>query len=230
MRISEKNQREMAERVKEVLEEFKTEVDTVPAFSNEVLNLVSVLTDIDNTSRLFHNILEGKTDKVYDAENAMISLALKFAKVLNVYASIKGLEELKAASKIGYTDFYNMRNIDKLEGAGNILKHAESHISDISDYGVTPSDLTAFEQAIKNFRDCLNDRAEKRSERGAYREKLTSLFADMNTIIKERLDSLIILFKESNRIFYDAYWKARVIKDIGGKHAQPQEEGVTDGV
>jgi len=224
MRLRERNQREMGQKVKIVLDEFAAKVNTIPVFQDVHLQFASVLQDIDITDEQYTNLLKGRTEKAHTAEEEMVNLAVKIGKVLNIFAQVKNLPEVKAISDVTHSDFYYVRNAVCLQKAETIFKHVEANLTTLADFGITSADLNEFEQAIKNFRDAIDTRGESFNEKHAMREKLDKLFVKMNDILKNQLDNFIELFKNSDPVFYDEYWSARVIWDIGGKHVKPDDD------
>ena len=51
--------------------------------------------------------------------------------------------------------------------------------------------------------------------KSATRQTLSQLFDQADLVLKTEIDALMENFKADNKMFYDQYWSARVIKDLG---------------
>ncbi|NCQ19599.1 MAG: hypothetical protein GW805_14895, partial [Ignavibacteria bacterium] len=65
------------------------------------------------------------------------------------------------------------------------------------------------------------------TDRSATRVALTKLFEKTDALLNEEADMLVEVVKESQPDFYNQYFAARVIKDLGGSHTKPADEDKT---
>ncbi len=56
---------------------------------------------------------------------------------------------------------------------------------------------------------------------------LTELFAKADELLKDEADGIVEVVKETQADFYNQYFSARVIKDLGGSHTKPDDEDKT---
>ena len=83
-----------------------------------------------------------------------------------------------------------------------------------------PSDLTTFRTEIDAFTASKTNIGTGKAERTGTRSSLTECFAEVDTLLTGTIDKLMEGFRKKDPEFYNAYWSARVIRDIGGSHTK----------
>ena len=61
----------------------------------------------------------------------------------------------------------------------------------------------------------------------AIRKTLSELFDKADDLLREESDAIVEVLKETKLSFYNQYFAARVIKDLGGSHTKPEDEDKT---
>jgi hypothetical protein len=86
----------------------------------------------------------------------------------------------------------------------------------LAPYTITAEKITALGQSIDSYRHYADSKDTRFAESKAAREVLFNLFADADELLREDIDTLVELVKNNNSDFYNQYFAARTIKDIGG--------------
>jgi hypothetical protein len=116
-----------------------------------------------------------------------------------------------------------MRDTDLVSKATAIHATATEVISSLADFGITAATLTDLSSQISAFDASLGAREGGVAERSAARIALAELFDKADETLKKDLDKLIELVKKDAPQFYNAYYGARVIKDLGHR-SKPKAE------
>ena len=75
--------------------------------------------------------------------------------------------------------------------------------------------LTGLQEKIDAFGEALNGKDTGFTNRSALRKELNEKFDAADELLKEHFDTLVELVRKSNTLFYDRYFAARGIKDLG---------------
>jgi hypothetical protein len=159
-----------------------------------------------------------------EAESQMIDLCVKVAKALYVIGFSTGDKVLMSLLGMSPSRFYHKDNTTAMTLALQISDLAQAHASELTDYGYTPEKLTAIATAIETFRSLI---LKPRETIGVRKQKITNLkqlFASLNSTLYDKLDNLIVLFKDSHPDFYGEYRTARNLIQTSARHKKSVAE------
>lgn len=103
------------------------------------------------------------------------------------------------------------------ETANRIAGLATTNLTGLADYNLAQADLTAFGKMISNFHDAKTGPRTAIAKRSAKTKALPPGVKSVKSILRNRLDKEMLLFKKSNPDFYAGYLAARVTVDRHGK-------------
>jgi hypothetical protein len=189
-------------------------VSSIPVLQNAHDEFTNLLSQIEAKNNEYINMTAGKTDDKDDKEETMINSAMRTASALSVYGRINSLPDMTSRNSIAISTFKRMRDNDLLGKAKQIHSDAAGIADQLADYGITPEDLTAFNDAISAYESAMDSKESSFAERSAARQALSELFDDADSVLKDKLDNMMELFANSNSEFYNQYQSARVIKDL----------------
>jgi hypothetical protein len=113
--------------------------------------------------------------------------------------------------------FYHTHNQTTLTLAKIIAAEAAAHNSILNDYGITAADLMELNAAIAQFESFINAPSGVIGERKMYTGNLRELFVDADSIVYDKLDKLIRLFKTSSPEFFTLYSNARNVVNTAAR-------------
>ena len=94
-----------------------------------------------------------------------------------------------------------------------IYAAGQEHLDGLGEYGVTAPTLSAFKRTIDTFEGLIPKPRNHRGKKAAATKALPKLLRQADTILKKRLDKMVVQFAESNADFVDKYDTARSIVD-----------------
>lgn len=211
----EENKLNMFNSVLAVLNEHETAVSEIPALAETITQFQSEVTAIVETDNQYGQSTSGKTaEKNVAVEEAIVCL-LPVRAALYALALKNKDEELKAVSSSTESYLKKLRDVELVKTAEQILQTAQQRINGLTPYKITSEKLTA----LKNKIDAVKSKGGKKdtgfSNKSALRKSLTEKFDNADEILSEHLDTMMELVRQDNVQFYNQYFSARVIKDLG---------------
>jgi hypothetical protein len=202
----------MAQRVADTFEKYEPEYSTIAPMVATVAALKENVGSIREALKEQQAVsVTASTQEKRAAEARMILPCVKLANVLYVIGFSADNKELINLQGLSERSFYNLEGNAKPALAKRLLELARLHEGELSAYGVTPEELTTTEQAVADFTAML---AKPHEAIGARKQKTTNLaqlFATLDSTLYDRLDKLMVLFKQSQPAFYGEYRTARNI-------------------
>lgn len=220
MTKSEENKFSTYRVVLSVLDENQTAVATLPALSSAVTNFKTLVSDISVRDTEYTTSISGKTRAKNLVEDELIDILIPLAESLNAYASRNKIEDLKAKSKVSRTKLKGMRDTDMISKVRLIHGLLDSNIAVLSDFGITSVKVTDLLNKIIEYEAALGVKETSFATKSATRQTLSQLFDQADLVLKTEIDALMENFKAGNKMFYDQYRSARVIKDLGLGHEE----------
>jgi hypothetical protein len=164
----------------------------------------------------------GKVAAKVQAEDQLVGALIPIASALFVHAGARKDPELKQKSDISETALRRVRDTELVAKASSLLKTANQYASALGDFGVTPAMLTECQSKLDAFNASIGQSESGAAERVAARTNLLELFDVADKTLTEELDRLMELVRGSQTQFYNEYFAARVIKDLGVRHRPVQ--------
>ena len=205
----------MYETVIETLDNFTTQVATIPALVTAKSDLVNQTVAIRALNTIQEMSTKGKTEDKAQRKTTLADSAYAVAASTQAYASVND-----------NNDLYQLVNFSRsaLRGSDDeiiqqrcqlIHDQANAIVADLADYGVIPDTLTGLQGLIDAW--ATNSQAPRTAiaTRAAATEEMPDEFGKADDILKKQMDKLMANFYTTDRKFYDTYFKARKIVDAG---------------
>lgn len=157
----------------------------------------------------------GVTKDKAAAEEAAISKAVSVASATYAYASVVGNNGLKDEVNYSPSELRKSRDTILIDRLRVILNAANTHAADLVDYGIAAADLAELDALVIAFEDQVQNPRAAISERATATGALQALFDETDIILKEQLDKLMEVYRNTSFQFYSQYKKARLIIDLG---------------
>lgn len=110
----------------------------------------------------------------------------------------------------------NKMPADVLEATGkNISELAMANIAALADYGITAADVTALDNLTTAFHGAKSEPRAAVVDRKKQTDSLSGAIANVRSILRNRLDKQMTMYRRTNGEFYAGYLAARVIVDRG---------------
>lgn len=220
MNLHESNKYNMYTTTSGVLDANKAKVDNVPKLAAGAVKLGEGILKIKTVDKQYDDKSSPKGEVKRQARNAVVLSTLHVGHVLFAYSEDENDEELKAKVDISESELHSMRDDELGTKAENYYTLANGLIASLADFGLVPSDLTTFRTEIDAFIASKTNIGTGKAERTGTRSSLTECFAEVDTLLTGTIDKLMEGFRKKDPEFYNAYWSARVVRDIGGSHTK----------
>jgi hypothetical protein len=152
---------------------------------------------------------QGATKEKSSAIDNLVELSLKVANPLYVYAFDINDNRLLKKVNVNKSSFYRDHDQAALTLAKIIVAEGKDHSEALLNYGITDADITALDAAITQLDELITAPSGVIGERKMYTGNLKELFVTADSIIYDKLDKLIRLFKTSSPEFFTLYSNAR---------------------
>lgn len=215
MKKTTNNRVNMLTSVSRVLTQHQTTWQDHEAFAEGVTAFLNFLPDIEEQSQIILGTVGAASAKKL-AARALNTAAVEIMGAVASYAEDNaeaGLGARVAYSESGVT---RGKTSDVVARCKNIHAAATENLAALGKYGVTADKLTTFNGRISAFdrlKVAPRDNVVTRRAAGEFQEQL---LRDANTILRDKLDRLVVQFKAADPTFYEAYYAARVVVDARG--------------
>ena len=215
--------------VQKVTNTHSAEWQGLPAYATIFASFEDAISQIRNTRLVQEGQITGITKDKAQAQNNAIEKAIQVATAVFAYASIQNNNTLK--DKVSYSPSELRRSrdtilIDRLEV---IHEAATSVLAELANYGLTQADLDEFSALITSYTNMVEDPRVAITNRARATKDLKSIFKTADKILKEQLDKLMLQYKKTAPEFYQQYFNARLIIDLGIRHKKDEDEEGDEG-
>jgi hypothetical protein len=211
----ETNKYNMYKAVAAVMESNSTLLTEYPVFGEALNSFKESITQIDAVDKKYLTAADGKTKTKSNAEDDLLEEIMPIKSALYALAITTKNEELKVLTVDSEWTLKKMRDAEFLKKAELIKGEAAERLTALATYKITEAMLTGLQEKIDAFGEALNGKDTGFTNRSALRKELNEKFDAADELLKEHFDTLIELVRKSNTLFYDQYFAARGIKDLG---------------
>jgi hypothetical protein len=202
----------MAQRVSETLKRYETEYSNIAPMVAVVAELNEGIKNIRDTQKEHVAVnVSASTLEKRTAETQMILPSVRIANAFYVIGFNSDNKDLITLHGFSENSFYRLSGNASLALARQMLDLANNYANELKNYGITETEIKTLEKAIETFNTTLGKPMDTIGERKQRTTNLMQLFAGLDSIFYDKLDKLMILFKQSSHDFYDEYRTARNI-------------------
>lgn len=145
------------------------------------------------------------------------ALAIKvsgLAGVLKAYSIEQGDQDLATAVSTSKTAILKMREHEIAPFAKKITSIAEEQLANLADFGITIESNTEILSTLEDFNSLIGKPRIILNQRYAALGSLDELISETSSLLRDKMDNVLLMFRESNPEFYDGYQRARTIVDL----------------
>lgn len=215
MTKKEENKMTMYAGVISVAHENESVIEKVPALKEAFKSFADATEQIEKHDRMYKSVSAGSTAAKSTAAEDLIERAMPVANALYVYGRKSNNEQLKSECGLFESHFRKVRDTELAQKVSRILELVAAHKEALVQFGVTDEQIRSLDQAAARYRELLGRKEEKHAEAKVSREALFDAFDRADDILREDVDSLMELVKAGNPDFYNRYYAARMIRDLG---------------
>ena len=195
----------------------------VQAFAASFAKLDALVSQILEKDKERMGKTSGKSAAKNEAEDALTASTLMIAAALSALGQTRGNAELKQRAHLPESTFRSARSTEQINISNLMYDLAKSNQEGLTAFGVTPEMIEGLKSRVTAFDAALKDIASGMAERIGARTALAEMFGKADELLREELDPEMHIFRLTDPEFYSDYRAARVIKDIGVRHAKTPE-------
>jgi hypothetical protein len=215
----------MLQVVVHTLDENESLYAHIPVFVSAVKELKSTVKKIETeTLRQSAADRKGATDEKQEAEMELVNRTVTVANVLSVLALDTKNSTLSEKVKVTKNMLYRQHDNVMLSIARRVRAEVYANAGSLESYGLSKDVLSALETAIARYETLIVAPRIVVTETKQITSNIARLFAETDTLLNDRLDKLMSLFKLSEPNFYAIYFNARNIINTAARKRK-QEEG-----
>jgi hypothetical protein len=186
------------------------------AVSDTVDDLNDGITDINNSAGKQQTPTTGAADAKAQVRHDYEEQILVIASQISALAEVKGDANLAAQVELTLSSLDKLSD-DGLEETGTrVSALATNNLAALVDYGIVQADITALNTFTSQFHTAKTAPRTALADRASQTATLPDKITEVTSLLRNRLDKLMMKFKKSNAEFYAGYLSARVIVDRGG--------------
>lgn len=167
---------------------------------------------------------EGFTTQKEQKHLTLVKLTLDAIAKLKAYATFESKPVLLKEIDFTESELKHAADNQALNRARTVLDRAKTNLADMTKYQLTQAQVDALEEAVKGFEAVIPDPRMGIIDRKNATQNLENLFVEADVLLKEKIDLLMALLRDSNPTFYQSYLNARMIVDNanrGGNNDKP---------
>lgn len=185
-------------------------IPKITSYKNDLDEIISRILEKSEETKL--SIGTGERKKQLKSSIGMKISSL--SGVLQAYAY--DIEDIDLANKvkISKSEAEKIRDQD-LEATVKMLANtALQNMTELADFGLTNDVLAGILTSQEEFNGMIGKPRNILNSKFVTLDSIDRLFDECNNLLKNKLDKVMLMFRENNPGFYDGYERARVIVDL----------------
>ena len=200
----------MAQRVLDTLKRNEDLYRKIPTMGLIVAELNSDILNIREVQRQQSNInVSASTKNKRMAETKMIKSCVKIANLLYLIGLTTNNNDLITLNGLSENSFYRLADNASLALAQQILILAKKYSNELKNHSIEEKEINEIETSIEAFHNLIAKPMDTITERKEKTTNLVQLFAKLDSTLYDKLDKIMVIFKDSNISFYNEYRTSR---------------------
>ena len=198
-----------------VLDDNATLYSSVAALITAKTDLKTIATSVQSYRQGQETDNRGIAQSKAGTKTSLINATLKVSSGIVAYASSIGDKTLKQKTNYTESDLKKTRDTILWDKCKLIYDTATPIATQLTGFFVTAADLTALNTALTNFMTSIPQPRTATAVKKNSTTNLAKLFADGEKIIKDRIDGMMLPFRQTKPDFYNAYITAKKTVNLG---------------
>jgi hypothetical protein len=177
---------------------FKAELDGLTQGVKDKLKLAGIDTS-------------GMTISKNSLKEQIAQKAAVLSGALASYCAVNGKDDLLSNGYLTQSQVQSLRDVNLPEVISNFIALLSTEVASMVDYGVTQAQVDDLARSVDDFRELIGLPRLKRSEANIAKQEATSIIDQGTDLLNDKMDKMMLQFKQSNLTFYDGYQSARMI-------------------
>lgn len=217
------NTQSMHYAVKKVNQDNQPVIDLVLALKTAAQSFNTKIDEIDNLKEVQNLVSKGYTEDKAFKKIAMADSGVIIIGAASSYARVSGKTPLLENINYSRSELIYSRDQDSYSRCETVANELEPVIDDLADYGIEPATLNDFKEKINAFKEAVQNPRAAIVEGKSATEQLVDKFKEAKDVLLI-MDGLVKQFKTTQTAYYNAYFGAREIIDLGVRHKETPAE------
>jgi hypothetical protein len=188
-------------------------IEPIPALKNALIRFKAKISEIINLTQLTDLSIAGIVVSKSNRKQTLAQKATDIAGIVFAFASATANEPLKQEVNFKLSKLLGTRDDQLAPRCQNIHDKALENLDALKHYGIEEPQLADLQTAINNYSLTTPKPRLALSQRKTYNANLRRLFKESDEILKEQIDNLVVIFRQSNPDFLADYESNRIIID-----------------
>ena len=186
-------------------DENTTIISTNAAFLAAFGDFKANIADINVAAQQEAAVITGITIDKNQSKQTLCNLTTEMAAMIYAYAATVGNNTLKMEVDFPVSALMKLRDDQLVPRCQNVRETGEANLAALADYGVTAANLQAVQAAIDDYSAIIAKPRTAIIDRKMQGAAIDGLFEANDSILKDRMDKLVIAFKAANPEFVQTY-------------------------
>jgi hypothetical protein len=192
----------------------------MPAFVTAFNNFKAIIADINETTQAKSVVLRGIAIDKNESRQNLGSKVNEIAGLIFAFASATGNNTLKQEVNVSEARLLQNNEERFVSRCQNVYAKGVENVALLADYGINNQTLNDLRAALDDYLAKSPNTRTAASNRKTLNANLTVLFKQADTVLKEQMDKLIVVFRAEHPDFVTTYETNRIIIDAGSKTTQ----------
>jgi hypothetical protein len=197
-------------------------VSSVPAFQTAFNSFAGQLSVLIELVQAEAQVITGVTMSKAQLKDSLCQQAASLAAIVFAFATATNNTVLAEQVNFSVSDLKRLKDDELPPVCNNIIAAINTNVGDLVDYGITPAMVTDFATLITSYITSVPAPRNAVSQRKAYKAQIKTSMKTIDGILKKQMDKLVVQFKTTNSMFYNAYISNREIIDAPTSSETPQ--------
>lgn len=215
MKKSTRNKIAMYKSVSDVLKANATSWEGIPAFVSKIEEFDAKVHLMEEKEQYQKTVSLGVGLVAKTGKEEGYNKLLRIAAGLRSHASETKNEKLLLEVKFLKSATLNRPRMEFLTKVDTLIARANEHSAELVNFGITLAEIESLSGYRTELDALLNSHRSAIIKRKSTNAELSDLEKELDTLIKYGIDSLVIILKDSNPVFYSKYMNARLVIDYG---------------
>lgn len=223
MKKRQENKATMYYTVRRLGKRREAEVSLIPAFYDSLLEFNNLVDQFSVQRKIQEREDAGITLDKDVLESSMVSLAVKIANKIVVYAVKVSNYSLAESVRTTESQLKHLRDTRTMEECKRIYETAVKYEAELEYYGVKSDKIAELNDLVLLYEYMMTGPRDATGERKSAKEEMERLMTEIDKVLVDGMDKMVDLFDELAPDFISEYHSARIIIDLGIHHNKPDD-------
>ncbi|MCG8409901.1 MAG: hypothetical protein MI739_01285 [Bacteroidales bacterium] len=186
-----------------------TPIPRVVSYKNDFDELLTRIFDSSNKSASTISI----TNRKQNLQKVLANKAVKLSGAMQAYCFDTDKIDLQKQISITQSKVVLAKDSEIEPMISLLIVHLNKNLTDLADFGVTEAMVTELQTTLNDFNALIGKPRIILNKKYTELSTLDQLFDEANALLRNKMDKIMIMFKDTENGFYEGYLRNRVIVD-----------------